>query len=180
MNAAPVKSSKGKVGTPEIDPKTWDDDARGTRGWITRNQAADLLSVSPQILLIWERKGKIIAKTAYRHNAAGNYAEQVVYDPVAVMRLPRRSLRPVAKDPDELAARVTECLELGWSDRDIVLELRVGYEKVARLRDLWMDAGGATRVLTRELADRLAEIVGPFETLAEVVDRLAVSGNLLP
>lgn len=168
----------GSKADPARDRKTWDDDARGTRGWITRNQAADLMGVSPQLLLIWERKGKIIAKAAYRHNVSGSFVEQVVYDPVAVMRLPRRSLRPISKDPDELAARVTECLELGWSDRDIVLELRVGYEKVARLRDLWMDGGGATRVLTRELADRLAEIVGPFETLAEVVDRLAVSGNL--
>ena len=152
--------------------ESFTDESRGTNGWITRNQAAELMGVSPQILIVWERKGRIEGKLAFRQDRAGRFMEQVCYDPTKICMLPRRSLRSVAKDPDELAARVTECLELGWSDRDIVLELRVGYEKISRLRDLWMDGGGATRVITRELADGLAEIVGPFETVAELLERL--------
>jgi hypothetical protein len=153
-------------------PASWDDEARGTKGWITRNQAADLLGVSSQILLMWERKGRIHAKMAYRFTTAGRYIEQVVYDPNEIIQLPRRSLRPIAKDPDELAARATELFESGMNDREIVLELRVDYAKVARLRDAWMDAGGATRVLTRDQALAFAELLGPFETLAELLERV--------
>lgn len=174
-----VKERRG-LGAKRLDtdnpPPSWDDESRGTTGWITRNQAADLVGCSPQTLILWEAKKRIEAKLAYRPRADGAWVEQVVYHPDQIRALPRRSLRPVAKDPDELAARVTELLEQGMSDRDIVMELRVDYSKVVRLRDLWMEGGGATRVLTREQADGFAEIFGPFDTLAELL--ALARGNL--
>lgn len=157
----------------------WSDKTRGTVGWITRNQAADLLGISPMSLILWERKGRIVPKTAFRHDARGCLCEQVVYDPAAIIQLPRKSLRPVAKDPDEFAARAVELFEQGMNDRDIVMELRATFEKVAAARANWLDAGGACRVIMNEHADALTELVGPFETVAELVElvRTALSSR---
>lgn len=151
------------------------DQERGTTGWITRNQASDLLGVSPATIINWERSGRIAGRTAMRMDLRGAFYEQVVYDPAEIIKLPRKALmRPVSKDPDELAARVTELVEMGWTDAAIVLELRVAYDRVAMIREMWMDAGGATQMLTTEIKDALAELIGPFDTAAQMLERVRV------
>lgn len=141
-------------------------------GWITRTQAADLMGISTVSLMNWERIGRITARTAWRHDSQGKLRKQIVYDPKQIICMPRRSLRPVSKDPDELAARVTEHIEQGWTDREIVLELRVDYIKVDRLRKLWEEAGGRERMLTRDHADAFVELVGPFDTMDDLLARV--------
>ena len=125
-----------------------------------------------QAMLKREREGRLTAKLAWRVDAMGRLREQVVYDPHELASLPRRSLRPVSKDPDELAARAIECFEMGWNDNAVVIELRASFEKVKKARQDWMDAGGATRILTTEIMAGLQEFVGPFETATELLERV--------
>lgn len=139
-----------------------------TAGWITRQQAVDLLGVALQTLVNWENKGLLTPKRAMR----GSAAMVIVYDPVQLARVPHKHRTPLGNEPGELTARVFEMLDNGKSVRDIVIEHRQTVDHIQDLRERWLDTGGADRVISPVAWKEFERLAGPFTTVAELLGKL--------
>lgn len=142
-------------------------------GWLTRNQAMDLLGVSFNTLLSWERQGLLHVARAERPRPTGKnqYKEVVVYSPDELARLPRRRKAPL--EPGEIVARAFELFDIGASLRDIVIKTRRTPAEIEKLRELWLDNGGTALVVGSTSKARLERIVGSFESVDELVERIS-------
>jgi len=142
------------------------------RGWLTRNQVADLLSCAVASVITYERKGLLHPQRELRTD--GRVMRQmIVIDPAEVARLPRKKLFVVASNPDELCSRAFEMFDDGKSVREIVIELRAHKEKIDALKQEWLDAGGCDLIVTPAIKEQLERHVGMFSTVGELADRVA-------
>lgn len=142
-------------------------------GWLTANQAIDLLGCSRVTLDRYARQGHIRPAKARRD--PGSVREVFVYCPAELARLPRKYRGTIPSEAGELAARVFELFEKGHPDRAIVLELRQTPQKINELRMEWLDGGGSHIVVAGEAKAAIAEMLGEdFGSVAELIAKLRV------
>lgn len=139
-------------------------------GWLTVNQAIDLLGCSRNTLERWVRDGHLHGARARRDPNSLRW--HLVYDPVELAKLPRKYRGRIPDEAGELAARCFELFDEGASNRRAVLELRQTPEKIAHLREEWLDGGGSQLVISPAVKAELAELIGDFESVADLVSRL--------
>ncbi len=145
-----------------------------TTTWLTRIDIADMLRISDHTIRAWERKGRLNPQRVVRQDAAGHERPLIVYDPREVAKLPRRvGVEAYTLPAGEIAARAFELFEAGKTVREIVVELRETPDNVLILREKWLDAGGAELVLSPAAKEALEGELGAFETVAELVERVA-------
>jgi hypothetical protein len=78
----------------------------------------------------------------------------------------------VPRDAGEVAARCYELLDMGKSDRELVIELRITPDLADYHRARWVDGGGASRVLNEAAWKAIEGVVGTFGSITELVDRI--------
>lgn len=98
----------------------------------------------------------------------------IVYDPKELSSLAVRMNRAsvVARDNGEVAAKAYEMFDEGRKEREIVRTLRVTPDAVRELHEKWLDGGGADIVISPTSQEALAKLIGPFDSVAVLVDRL--------
>jgi hypothetical protein len=143
-----------------------------TATWLTANQVVDMLGVAHDTVKQWERKGLLHPGRGRRVLSNGASREVRVYDPHEVAGIPRRRTVRVPNDPGELAARAFELMEQGKSLREVVVDLREAPAKVAELHEQWLNLGGSDVVIGRAAADEIVGLVGPFDGVAGLIERL--------
>ncbi len=141
-----------------------------TTGWLSREQAVDLLGVSYWTLVSWERRGLLHPQKATR---GPSLRELFVYDPNELIRVPRKHREPIPNEPGELSARVFEMLEAGKNVREIVMTTRETPAKIDELREAWLDAGGSDLVIGTSAKAELQRFLGTFATVGELVQLVA-------
>lgn len=142
-----------------------------TTGWYTRNQVSDMLGMSLATIATYERRGILHPLQVLRVDARGMERPTFVYDPQELASIPPNLRR--TRPPGETCARCFELLDQGKTVREIVIELRESSELVIELREKWYDAGGADRVITPYAWEQIEKIVGPFGSIAELLELLA-------
>lgn len=140
-----------------------------TSTWLTRNQSADLLKVSVNTIANLERKGKLKPQKVYRADARGIEHCVAVYDPREVAALPHGSGKPTVLSEGELAARCFELFDLGQSVREVVITVRETAERVHKIRESWLDAGGADLVINPTAYEAFVQRVGKFKDISELL-----------
>jgi hypothetical protein len=144
-----------------------------TATWLTRVEAADMLALSLQTVANQETRGKLHPQLAYRKNSRGQERLVRVYDPNELEKL-RRVNRDVisTRDPGALSSRAYEMFDEGRPEREIVRKLQLTPDAVSALYERWKDGGGADLVLNDTAKETLAKILGPFDSIAELVERV--------
>lgn len=150
-----------------------------TSTWLTANQVVDMLGVAHDTVKGWERRGMLHPQMARRQLSNGASREVRVYDPHEVARIPKRRIVQVPNDPGEIAARAFELMDAGKSIREIVMALRETPAKVAELHDQWMIMGGGDIVIGAVATEELVRLVGPFDGVAGLVERLKETVDLV-
>lgn len=140
-----------------------------TTGWLSREQAVDLLGVSYWTIVSWERRGLLHPQVATRNHSA---RPLFVYDPAELMRVPRKHREPIPNEPGELTARVFEMLEAGKNVREIVMTTRETHAKIEELKEQWLDAGGNELILGTQARAEIEPIIGAFSTVSELVQKI--------
>jgi hypothetical protein len=139
-------------------------------GWMTRNEAAELLFVSHNTIVEWQRKG-LIASTIAR-SRTGNH-ETHYYNPDELRRVPRRANRFIGPNsPGEIAARVFELLRDGLSVAEVVIEARVEPAIVEDLRQQWLESNEHALLVPERERDEIERLLGnevEVRTAAELV-----------
>lgn len=138
--------------------------------WLTRQEVADLTSVSYGTVTAWEKSGLLTPE--YRAREGQGPRSVPVYDPRQVVSIPRRKRVVIPDSPDELTARSFEMFEMGLSLAEIVIATRTRLETIEDLHARWLDVGGADLVLTPKARESLSAHLGPFDTVAELVERV--------
>ena len=141
---------------------------------MTRYEASDRLSCSLQTLANYERKGVLHPQRTYRVDGRGHERLVIVYSPDEISKLAVRMNRGTVfpRDPGEITGRAFDLFEEGKRDREIIRELRLTVEAVQDLREKWKDTGATEIVLTEKAKEALVKIVGPFDTVTDLVDCL--------
>jgi hypothetical protein len=141
---------------------------------MTRNEASDMLSCSQQTLANYERRGDLHPQAAYRPDGRGVEHRVIVYNPHELkklaIKLRRHVLQP--RDPGEMAARAFELFREGKSMEDVVVELRMQPDQVEALYAKRLDMGGANLVISPTAKEALEKVIGSFESVAELVERV--------
>jgi hypothetical protein len=142
---------------------------------MTRNEASDMLSCSQQTLANYERRGDLHPQSAYRSDGRGVEHRVIVYNPHELkklaIKLRRHVLQP--RDPGEMAARAFELFREGKTLEEAVVSLRMQPDEVTVLHEKWMDMGGANLVISPTAKETLEKAIGPFESVTELVERVA-------
>lgn len=146
-------------------PSTSEDKQR----WLTHTEAADLVGVSYNTIANWARQGRLNPRKERRTLSNGTEREVTVFNVSEVMRFARRR---GADDVGELAARAFEMFEHGTSLREVVIKLRQSPERVESLHEQWLSCGGSELVINTVARQALERIVGGFQGVAELVERV--------
>ncbi len=145
-----------------------------TSGWLTRQQAADLLNVSHSTIKNWD--GRLLhPQKETRPLPNGGSREIWVYDPHELAKVPpakRQRALMIPGDKGEIAGRAFELFDDGTPLRQVVTQLRETPEAVDVLHDQWTRMGGAEWVLSEAARAELGRLVGPFDGVAGLIDRL--------
>ena len=152
--------SKGKSAEEDFD----------TSGWLTRNQSTDMLRVSTQTLKNYEHQGKLHPRRVRREDARGHEQVVVVYDPKELAKVPRGIGRFTPREAGETQARCFEMFDQGKSFREIVIALRETSDTVHDLHESWLNDGGSLVVISDAARSALETLLGPFETVTDLVD----------
>lgn len=137
--------------------------------WLTRYETSALLGCSPSTLLNYERRGALHPQVALRPDPQGILRRTTVYHPEELTKIRARLRRPV-REPKELSARAFDLFREGLKLEAIVSELRTTPEEVERLHEKWLDLGGSRLVIAGPAKEALAKIVGPFDSVTELVE----------
>lgn len=141
-----------------------------TSTWLTRVEAADMLSLSIQTLANYEEKGKLHPQYVYRNNRRGQARLVRVYDPHELKDLPRVKRFAIApREPGAIAAHAYDLFCEGKSENEVVQEMFVTPDVARELHERWKDGGGADLVITTAAKEVLEKIVGPFKSVADLV-----------
>lgn len=144
--------------------------AKDTSTWLTRNECADLMSVSTQTLKNYEQRGLLHPLQVPRKDSRNHEQMVVIYDPKELVRLPRGLGKPFAtREVGELNARAYELFAQGKAVWEIVIELRETSEKIRDLYEKWLDDSLAKLVITPQAKEALEVVLGPFADVTEMV-----------
>ena len=147
--------------------------------WLTHTEAADLVGVSYNTIAYWARRGLLQPQKERRTLSNGTVREVLVFDSNAVMTLARRRNANGVNDVDETAASAFEMFEEGRSIREVVIKLRKAPERIEALHEQWLSCGGSELVLNAVAQRELADLVGSFDGVADLVQRVAEMANRL-
>lgn len=136
--------------------------------WMPRWQAADMLGCSESTLQNLEKRGKLHPKKVLRPDQGGYYRNIYVYDPAELSKIPQNVRH--AKPPGWAAAKCFDMLREGVDLASIVIELQESPESVRTWCEQWLDMGGSRMVVTPGAHAELEVIVGPFKTIAELIE----------
>jgi hypothetical protein len=81
--------------------------------------------------------------------------------------------RAAVREPNELSGAAFDLFRAGTKLEEVVSELRVTPEEVERLHEKWLDLGGARLVIAGAAKEDLETIVGPFDSVTELVEKVA-------
>ena len=143
-----------------------------TRDWMTRMDVVQATGVGLSTIPALERRGQLHPRLAYRRDSRGAERSTVVYDPAEVAKLPRRGRPSVDRSQGEITARAFELFREGGTDEDAVIELRETIDHVQYLREKWMEATAASWVISAVAREALAKLVGPFNSVTDLVTTL--------
>lgn len=150
-----------------------------TSTWLTRNEATDSLGVSTETLRKYEARGVLRAVRGTRYDSRNHERTMVLYNPEDLAKVPRGPGKVRAtRLPGELNARANELFDQGKSVREVVTILRETSDAVRALRDRWFDDGGHELVVTPVAKEALEALVGPFQDVTELVEK--VTAKLAP
>lgn len=145
-----------------------------TDGWLTRNEASDVLRCSLQTLKNYEARGLLHPRHALRKDRTKAERMMLVYDPKELAALPtKKSGGPheAIREPGEQAARVFEMLREGRELDEIVIELRETPERIDYLNERWLEQTKERYVITPEAKKAFEQIVGgSFKDVTELVE----------
>ena len=145
-----------------------------TDGWLTRNEASDMLRCSPQTLKNYESRGLLHPRHAMRSDRSGIDRTMLVYNPKELAELPSRNPggqpRAAVVEPKEQAARAFELFRAGWELDSIVIELREDPDRIDQLHEHWLNQTRARYVITPTAKLTLEQVVGPFTSVTELVE----------
>lgn len=176
-----MKKIAGLPGTPAkktlpsaTDPQVPEVKLPDTDGWLTRNEASDVLSCSLQTLKNYEARGLLHPRHALRNDRTKSERMMLVYDPKELAELPARKPggpREAIREPGEQAARVFEMLREGRELDEIVIEMRETPERIDYLNERWLEQTKARYVITPEAKKAFEQLVGtPFKDVTELVE----------
>jgi DNA-binding transcriptional MerR regulator len=140
---------------------------------MTRNEASDFLSCSSNTLQNYERRGVLHPQYAYRTDGRKAGQRLIVYSPEELTKLKIRMKRASVREPGEVAARAFELFSEEKKLTEIVIILRAPPETIQHLHEQWLDMDGARCVISPVAKEALQELVGPFESIADLVERVA-------
>jgi hypothetical protein len=148
--------------------------APDTSNWYTRNEASDLLGISAQTLVNYERRGFLHPQYVYRRATNNADRRVTVYSPDELNKLRsyNRSIIVAARDPGERAARAVEMFREGKSREDVIVALRGTFDEINDYHNKWLDLGGADLVISPNAKEALEKIIGPFASVTELVERV--------
>lgn len=159
---------------------------RGTKnapdmdGWLTRNEVADLLGISVSTIRNLETRELLHGRRVLRAVGDGTERQVMIYDPKEVARVPKKDRYVAIRTPGETVARCFELFDLGKSIREIVIEMREMPELIETYKEKWLDHGGSERVITPLAWDALTDIVGPFDSVADLIARIRTLVRMKP
>jgi hypothetical protein len=139
-------------------------------GWLTHTEAADLVGVSYNTVAHWARQKKLHPHKEQRTLANGTVREVTVFSLQEVIKLARRRGVP---DAGEMAARAFELFMEGTPLHEVVIKLRQAPERIEALHEQWLSCGASELVLNPVARRELERLVGPFNGVAELVQRVA-------
>ena len=139
-------------------------------GWLTRNEVADLLGISVSTIRNLETRDLLHGRRVLRAVGDGTERQVMIYDPKEVARVPKKDRMVAIRTPGETCARCFELFDLGKSIREVVIEMREMPDVIETYREKYLDAGGSARVITPHAWEILAGVVGPFESVADLID----------
>jgi hypothetical protein len=142
-----------------------------TSGWLTRQQAADLLDVSHTTIKNWDG-GLLHPRKEVRALPNGGSREIWLYDPAELARVPaarRQRAKMIPGDRGEVSARAFELFDEGLALREVVTRLRETPETVEAMHDQWSRMGGSELVINPVARCALVALVGPFDGVAGLV-----------
>lgn len=140
-----------------------------TTGWITRTQAIDMMGISYNTIILWERRG-LVHPARGIHKSTKTARSVVMYDPDELAKMPqyrRVAEAPKQIDPGERTARAFELFDQGKGVREAVIELRETVGRVEELRLQWLDLGGLKVghvAIVGRLRTELEALLGPFDS----------------
>jgi len=105
-------------------------------GWLSRNEASDLLGCSMNTLMNWQRQGLLHPVIGMQ---PGSSREIWLYDPHELARMPKKRAAPLG--PGELESRAFEMFDRGRTVRAVVVALRITADEAWAIRERWIDAG---------------------------------------
>lgn len=147
-----------------------------TDGWLTRNEASDVLRCTPQTLKNYEDRDLLHPRHAIRKDRSGGDRVMVVYNPKELAELPTRNgggqPRVAVREPGEQAARVFELLRQGCPLDEIVIELRETPDRVDYLNERWLEQTQSRYVISPEAKKSFEQLVGAFEDVTDLLERL--------
>jgi len=138
-------------------------------GWLTRLQVAELLGISVSTIRTLENRDLLHGRRVLRAVGDGTERLIMIYDPKEVARVPRRDRMTAIRTPGETVARCFELFDLGKSIREVVIEMREMPDVIETYREKYLDAGGSARVITPHAWEIIAGVVGPFESVADLI-----------
>jgi len=95
-----------------------------------------------------------------------------VYHPDELTKIRKRVPRAI-REPNALSAQAFDLFFAGDTLEAVVRTMRTTPEEVERLHEKWLDLGGARLVIAGAAKEELAKIVGPFDSVTELVELVA-------
>lgn len=143
-----------------------------TSNWLTRYEVVQVTGIGLSTIPALERRGVLHPHRVYRPDTRGAERSTMVYAPDEVAKLPRRGRTTRDRSPGETNARAFELFREAKTDEEVVIELRETIERIQELREKWSDAGGASWVIVPAARLALEKLVGPFNSVTELVEKL--------
>lgn len=143
-----------------------------TSNWWTRSEVAQFAGIGISTVIAHEKRGRLHPQYQCRPDTRGAERRTTLYDPDEVRKLPRRERIVLGRSEGETTARAFELFREGKTDEDVVIELRETFERIDELRDKWMTASAARRVITPAAWEALERLLGPFSDVTELVTKL--------
>ena len=174
---APAKKKTDALPPNALQPQDPEVKLPETDGWLTRNEATDVLRCSPQTLKNYEHRDLLHPRHAVRRDRSGGDRTMLVYNPKELAELPFRNgggqPRIAVRDPGEQAARAFELFRQDWDLDQVVIELRETPDRIDQLHEHWLDQTKARYVLTPEARKTLEQLIGDtFKSVTELVELL--------
>ena len=150
-----------------------------TETWLTLTDAADYVGVVANTIRNWRDGGFLHPKKELRVLSNGARRVVEVYDPDELRRRrPRRDNAEVPETEGAIAARAFALFGQGVPLMDVVIQLEATPQLVDELHDHWQRMSEPKLIITPAAKVGFERIIGPFDGVAGLVDRLEFLVNL--